>query len=58
MIDIDNQRPSYTSEPANEDNLTVEQEFELLYNREYPSIDEVAPYGSEDLYSYSDGYEH
>ena len=51
---------TWAGEPANEDNLTPEQEFDMLIDRhrEYTYIDEVAPYGSENIeYDYSDGYE-
>jgi hypothetical protein len=31
MIDTDYQKSDFTSEPANEDNLSPEQEFAILY---------------------------
>ena len=31
MIDTDYQKSDFTSEPANEDNLSAEQEFAILY---------------------------
>jgi hypothetical protein len=57
MITDDNVYRVWAGEPANEDNLTPEQELE------YQTIDMIAPYGSEniddiDQYDYSDGYEH
>ena len=61
MISADNVYRSLAGEPANEDNLTPEQEFDMLIDRHrvYTYMDEVAPYGSENIeYDYSDGYEH
>ena len=57
MITDDNVYGTWVGEPANEDNLTPEQELE------YHTIDMIAPYGSENIddvdhYDYSDGYEH
>ncbi len=56
MSTDDNVYRTWAGEPANEDNLTPEQELE------YQTIDMIAPYGSEniddvDQYDYSDGYE-
>jgi hypothetical protein len=53
MIDTDNVYGTWAGEPANEDNLSPEQE--LCYET-------IAPYGSENIeeekhYDYSDGYE-
>ena len=68
MSTDDNVYGTWAGEPANEDNLTPEQEFDILFgyaeerHRGYTYMDEVAPYGSEnieeDKYDYSDGYEH
>ena len=57
MISDNNFYGTWAGEPANEDNLTPEQELE------YQTINMIAPYGSEniddiDQYDYSDGYEH
>jgi hypothetical protein len=54
MMITDNIYGTWAGEPANEDNLTPEQELE------YQTIDMIAPYGSENIdeYDYSDGYEH
>jgi len=58
MIDTDNVYGTWAGEPANEDNLTPEQELE------YQTIDMIAPWGSENPddtvndYDYLDGYEH
>jgi hypothetical protein len=53
MSIIDNVYGTWAGEPANEDNLTPEQE------QGYQTIDMIAPYGSENIeYDYSDGYEH
>jgi hypothetical protein len=71
MMSTDNKvYGAWAGEPANEDNLTPEQEFDILFgyaeerHRGYTYMDEVAPYGSENpddadnSYDYSDGYEH
>jgi hypothetical protein len=69
MSTDDNVYGTWAGEPANEDNLTPEQEFDILFgyaeerHRGYTYMDEVAPYGSENIdevnqYDYSDGYEH
>jgi len=53
MMSADNVYGTWAGEPANEDNLTPEQELE------FQTIDMIAPYGSENIdeYDYSDGYE-
>ncbi len=57
MMSTDNVYGTWAGEPANEDNLTPEQELE------YQTIDMIAPWGSENIddtvnnYDYSDGYE-
>ena len=68
MSTEDNVYGTWAGEPANEDNLTPEQELDMLFgyaeerHRGYTYMDEVAPYGSENIeenkYDYSDGYEH
>ncbi len=70
MSTEDNVYGTWAGEPANEDNLTPEQEFDMLFgyaeerHRGYTYMDEVAPYGSENIeeedinkYDYADGYE-
>jgi hypothetical protein len=69
MSTEDNVYGTWAGEPANEDNLTPEQEFDMLFgyaeerHRGYTYMDEVAPYGSENIddtvnnYDYSDGHE-
>jgi hypothetical protein len=58
MSTEDNVYRTWAGEPANEDNLTPEQELESQ------TIDMIAPYGSENIeedskqYDYLDGYEH
>ena len=50
MMSTDNVYGTWAGEPANEDNLLLEQELEY---------ETIAPYGSENIeYDYSDGYEH
>jgi hypothetical protein len=69
MSTDDNVYGTWVGEPANEDNLTPQQEFDILFgyteerHRGYTYMDEVAPHGSENIddvnqYDYSDGYEH
>lgn len=53
MISANEVYGTWAGEPANEDNLTPEQELE------YHTADMIAPWGSENIeYDYSDGYEH
>ena len=56
MMSTDNVYGTWAGEPANEDNLTLEQELE------YHTIDMIAPWGSENIeeepqYDYADGCE-
>ena len=74
MMSIDNVYGTFCAEPSSEDawddmGMTPEQQFDILFgyaeerHRRYTYMDEVAPWGSENIeedkqYDYSDGYEH
>ena len=75
MMSTDNVYGTFCAEPSCEDawddtGMTPEQQFDILFgyaeerHRGYTYMDEVAPYGSENIeedskqYDYSDGYEH